>query len=134
MRNEYSFEILRPFLEECSMERFGKVRIEQFHLIWVLMRKRSNFWDEKRIFLTFWNFFRGMFDGTVWKSENSWNKIEQFLLVWGNDRIFRMRNEYFRDFGIFLKHILGECLMERIGILRILQKNSCEEFHLSFGF
>ena len=25
MRNEYYFEILRTFLEECLMERFGKV-------------------------------------------------------------------------------------------------------------
>lgn len=57
-------ECSRDFQTFFSEERFdGNVwksenswkRIEQFRLVWVLMRKRSNLWDEKRVF--FWEHF-----------------------------------------------------------------------------
>ena len=48
IENEYYFEILRIFLEECLIKRFGKVRIlerewKDFNLVWISMRKRSDF-------------------------------------------------------------------------------------------
>lgn len=98
------------FLEECSMERSGKLRILERD--WKISlgldfdEETIDFGEGKWVFLKFWDFlgtfFRRMFDGTVWKIENSWKELKNFTWFgfwWENDR--------FQGWGIGILENLG---------------------------
>ena len=85
MRNEYYFEILRTFLEECLMERFGKVGRISLEKNW-------------------------------WRIPLSLNFVEETIDFWDRESVF---SRFWDSFGTFFRRML----MKRIGILRILEKN-----------
>ena len=86
------------FSEECLMERFGKVRIlerewKDFNLVWISMRKRSDFGMRNEYYFEIW---RSFLEKCLveWFGEEFGEFLKEngkisiwFEFRWGNDRI-----------------------------------------------